>query len=61
MLTVSPATLRVPVRGELVVLAATAYVVVPLPVPLAPELMVSHEVAVDAVHAQVGADAVTMI
>ena len=33
--------------------------VVPLPVPLAPELMVSHEAAVEAVHVHVGADAVT--
>jgi len=61
MPTVSPATVKVPLRGEVVVLAATAYVVVPLPVPLAPELRVSHEVAVDAVHVQVEADAVTTI
>ncbi len=60
-LTVRPATVRVPVRDEFVVLAATAYVVVPLPVPLAPELMVSQEVALDAVHAQEDAEAVTPI
>src|SRR6266540_4630732 len=60
-LTVRPATVRVPVRDEFVVLAATAYVVVPLPVPLATEVIVSQDVAVDAVHVHVGADAVTPI
>src|SRR6266487_3636788 len=44
MLTVRPATVRVPERDEVVVLAVKAYVVVPLPVPLAPELIVSQDV-----------------
>jgi hypothetical protein len=39
---VTPATVRVPVRGDVLVLAATVYVTVPLPLPAAPELIVSH-------------------
>jgi hypothetical protein len=59
MLTGCPATVNVPVRGEVVVFAATEYLVVPLPVPFAPEVMASQDVAVDDVHAHVGAEAVT--
>jgi hypothetical protein len=59
--TVCPATVSVPVRNAVPVFAVNAYVVLPVPVPLAPELMVSHDVAVDAVHAQVDADGVTVI
>jgi hypothetical protein len=59
--TVCPATVTVPVLGAGVVFAAIVYVVVPLPTPLAPELIVSHDVVVDANHAQVGDDAVTVI
>jgi hypothetical protein len=42
----------VPVRWEVVVFAATEYAVWPFPVPPAPDVMVSHGVVVDAVHAQ---------
>jgi hypothetical protein len=58
--TVSPATVSVPLRCEFVGFATARYVIVPLPIPLAPELTVSHDVVVDAVHAQVGADTVTV-
>ena len=49
--TVTPATVSVPVRGEVLVLAAIEYVTVPLPLPFAPAVIVSQaalEVAVQA-------------
>jgi hypothetical protein len=49
---VLPAIVRVPVRGDVDALAAIAYVVVPLPVPLAPAVIVSHPALLTAVHAQ---------
>jgi hypothetical protein len=60
-LTTRSAIVSVPVRGTVNVFAATAYTVVPVPVPLALELMVSQSAPLDAVHAHVAADAVTPI
>jgi hypothetical protein len=60
MVTGSPAAVIVPVRGDFVVFAATEYLTWPFPVPLAPDVIVIHDVVVDAVHAQFGADAVTL-
>ena len=55
-----PAIVSVPVRGLVVGFAATAYVTVPLPVPLAPDVTVNHAgVLVVAVHVHVLTDAVT--
>ena len=45
-----PATVSVPVRCEVEVLAVTLNVTVPLPEPLAPPLMVSHAALLVAVH-----------
>ena len=42
----------VPVRSVVELLAATLIVTLPFPVPVAPAVTVSHEVEVDAVHAQ---------
>jgi len=50
--TVLPATVSVPVRGELEVFAATLNVTVPLPFPLAPEVIVNQEVLLVAAHVQ---------
>jgi hypothetical protein len=55
---VLPPTVSVPVRGAVAVLAATAYVTEPLPLPAAPALMVIHASLLVAVHAQ-PVDAVT--
>jgi hypothetical protein len=49
---VRPPMVAVPVRCEVDVLAATAKVTVPLPVPLPPALTVNHPTLLDAVHAQ---------
>jgi hypothetical protein len=46
-----PAIVKVPFRAA-PVLAATLYATVPLPVPVAPEVMVSHDALLVAVHAQ---------
>ena len=48
--TVWPATVSVPVRCEVEVLAVALKVTVPLPDPLAPPLMVSHAALLVAVH-----------
>jgi hypothetical protein len=42
----------VPVRGDVPVLAAIVYATLPLPVPLVPLVIVTHETALDAVHGQ---------
>ncbi len=53
MVTVSPATSSVPVRGS-PEFRATSTTVEPLPVPLVPDLIISHDppLVTDAVHAQ---------
>jgi hypothetical protein len=52
MVNVLPLIVSVPVRGEVVELAATLYVTEPLPVPLAPAPMVIHESLLEAVQPQ---------
>ena len=49
---VSPPAVIVPVRDDRLVLAATLKFTVPSPDPLEPDVMVSHDVEVDAVHEQ---------
>ena len=49
--TVWPATVSVPMRCDVDVLAVALKVTVPLPVPLAPPLIVSHAALLVAVHA----------
>ena len=48
--TVWPATVSVPVRGDVAVLAAMAKPTVPFPLPLAPDVMLSQEALLVAVH-----------
>ncbi len=50
--TVWPAMVSVPVRGDVAVLAAMENATVPLPLPLAPDVMVSQEALLVAVHVQ---------
>lgn len=50
--TVRVATVRVPERCAVVVLAATLYDTVPFPEPLLPLVIVSHVALLVAVHAQ---------
>ena len=50
--TVSPPTVSVPVRGDKLVFAATLKFTVPSPDPPGPDVMVSHDVEVAAVHEQ---------
>ena len=57
MVTVCPATVRVPIRCEVVGFAATAYLVVPFRTR-APEAMLSQDAPADDVHGQIGDDAV---
>lgn len=52
IVTVRPATVSVAFREEAVVFAATAYATVPLPLPAAPETMVTHGAELPALHAQ---------
>jgi len=52
IVTVWPATVSVPVREVVPVFAATLYVTVPLPVPLAPAVTVIQDALLVAVHAQ---------
>lgn len=52
---------NVPVRGLPVVLAATAKLTVPLPAPLAPEVMVSHVVLLVAVQVQLLGEVTEMV
>jgi len=47
-----PATVNVPVRGEVAVFAAMLNATVPLPLPLAPEVIVNQEVLLVAVQLQ---------
>jgi hypothetical protein len=49
---VRPPIAIVAVRGEVLVFAAPLYVTVPLPVPVAPPVTVSHVALLVAVHAQ---------
>ena len=56
--TVCPATVSVPDRAAPPVFAATEYVTVPFPLPLAPDVTVMNEALLVAVHAQ-PEDAVT--
>jgi hypothetical protein len=56
---VFPAAAMVAERVDVVVLAATVKATVPLPVPDVPEVIVIHGALVDALHAQVPAEAVT--
>jgi hypothetical protein len=49
---VRPAIVAVPVRCVVPVFAATEYPTVPLPLPLAPDVIVIHDAELDAVHAQ---------
>jgi hypothetical protein len=58
---VFPAAAIVPVRGVLAGLTATVNRTSPLPVPEAPAVMLIHGALVVAVHAQLLADAVTVI
>ena len=58
--TVWPATVSVPVRWDVEVFAVALNVTVPLPLPLAPPLMVSHAALLVAVHVQPVA-AVTLV
>ena len=50
--TVWPAMVGVPVRGDAVVFASIENATVPLPLPLTPDVMVSHELLLVAVHVQ---------
>jgi hypothetical protein len=50
--TVCPATVSVPVRGEVELLAVKLKATVPLPVPLAPEVIVNQVAFLVAVHVQ---------
>ena len=50
---VLPAMVNVPVRADVPVLAATVYVTLPLPLPEAPEVMVSQLASLVAVQAHV--------
>jgi len=50
-----PAIVRIAVRATVVVLAAALYATLPLPTPLAPLVMVTHEAPLVAVHAQLAA------
>ena len=59
-MTVCPAIVRVPVRDEAPVFVAMEKVTVPLPFPLTPDVMLSHEVLLVAVHVQPAA-AVTLV
>ena len=52
MVNVCPAIVAVPLRDDAVALAATVMLTVPLPLPLAPLAIVSHDVALDAVQEQ---------
>jgi hypothetical protein len=52
--TVCPATVKVPVRGEVDVLAAMLYATVPFPVPFPPEVIVNQEALLVAVQLQPG-------
>jgi hypothetical protein len=56
-----PPMAMVPVRVLLVVFAATLYATVPLPVPLAPPVMVIHESVVAAVHEELLDNGVTVM
>jgi hypothetical protein len=49
---VRPAIVTFPVRCAVPVLAETRTLTLPLPLPLAPDVTVSHEAELDAVHAQ---------
>jgi hypothetical protein len=51
MVTACPATVSVAVRADVAVFGAIAYVTVPLPAPLAPELIVIQAAPEDADHA----------
>ena len=55
-----PATVSVAVRGEASGLGAAEYCTLPLPVPLAPEVIVSQAALLDAVHVQVSPDAMSI-
>jgi hypothetical protein len=58
---VFPAATIVADRVDVVVLAATVKATAPLPVPDSPDVRLIHATLVDAVHAQVPAEAVTVI
>jgi hypothetical protein len=47
-----PATVNVPVRGDVTVLAATSYVTVPFPMPLLPPVTVIQLALLEAVQEQ---------
>ena len=51
-MTVWPATVNVPERGDVAELAAIEKATAPLPLPLAPDVMVSHGLLLVAVHVQ---------
>ncbi len=51
-MTVSSATVNVPVRGDVAALAAIENATAPLPLPLAPDVIVSQEALLVAVHVQ---------
>ena len=61
MVAVCPAIVSVPMRGVVDVFAVAANVTPPLPVPVVPAEMVIQDVVVEAVHAHVEAEAVTLI
>jgi hypothetical protein len=58
---VSPPTVIVPVRLERLVFAATVNATVPVPEPLAPDVIEIHEAAVVAVHVQPASAATLML
>ena|SRR5438105_3399985 len=55
-----PAIVSVPVRDVALVFAATEYVTAPFPAPVLPPVIVSHDALLEALHAHVPADAVTL-
>jgi hypothetical protein len=55
-----PATVRVPERDEMLVFAAILKAALPFPLPLAPDVIDSHEALAAAVHVQPVA-AVTLV
>jgi hypothetical protein len=55
-----PAIVSVPVRGVALVFAATEYVTAPFPAPVLPPVIVSHDALLEALHAHVPPDAVTL-
>ena len=60
MVTVCPATVRVPVRAAVLAFAVAEKLTEPLPNPVAPFVIPSHPLLLEAVQSQAGAAAVTV-